>query len=444
MARPIVAIVGRPNVGKSTLFNRLAGKRIAIVEDTPGITRDRLYADAEWRNREFVVTDTGGIIFNEQDPLRLQVKRQAELAVEEADVIVMIVDVTEGITPTDEELAIQLRKTRKPVLVVANKADNPQLENEASEFYKLGLGEVRPISSVHGRGVAEVLDAILDNVAHIPAEEEIPEDALKLAIIGRPNVGKSSILNVILGEERSIVSSIPGTTRDAIDTVFERNGDQFALIDTAGIRRAGKIQGSIEYYTVLRAIRAIERSDVALLVVDAGDGVTDGDKRVGGYAHQAGKGCVIVVNKWDLRRQGENRTTIKDFTTHLRKEMLFLSYAPVVYASALEGKGIAEILDTAKDVAENCALRIATGELNRIIGNAVDAKPRTEKGRAFKVKYATMVSVKPPTILLFVNDPDMFHFSYRRYLENQIRKTYGYEGSPIRIVAKTAEKEKSE
>ncbi|MDO8585738.1 MAG: ribosome biogenesis GTPase Der [Armatimonadota bacterium] len=444
MGRPIVAIVGRPNVGKSTLFNRLAGKRIAIVEDIPGITRDRLYADAEWRERGFVVTDTGGIIFNEQDPLKLQVKRQAELAMDEADVIVMIVDVTEGVTPTDEELAVHLRKTRKPVLLAANKADNVKLESEAAEFYSLGLGEVRPVSSLHGRGVAELLDAILDNIQHLPAEEEIPEEAIKLAIIGRPNVGKSSILNAILGEERSIVSSIPGTTRDTIDTVFQRDEDQFALIDTAGIRRAGKIQGSIEYYTVLRAIRAIERSEVALLIVDAADGVTDGDKRVGGYAHQAGKGCVIVVNKWDLRRQGERRTTIRDFTTHVRKEMQFLSYAPVAFASALEGKGISEILDTAKDVAENCALRISTGELNRIIGDAVDARPRTEKGRAFKVKYATMVSVKPPTILLFVNDPDMFHFSYRRYLENQIRKTYSYEGSPIRIIAKTADKEKPE
>lgn len=444
MGRPIVAIVGRPNVGKSALFNRLAGKRIAIVEDTPGITRDRLYADAEWRDREFIATDTGGIIFNEQDPLTVQVKGQAELAMEEADVIVMVADVSEGVTSTDEDLAGHLRKTKKPVLLAANKADNSRLEQESAEFYSLGLGDVHPISALHGRGVAELLDSIWDSIPAAPTEEEVPEDAIKLAIIGRPNVGKSSILNAILGEERSIVSSIPGTTRDAVDTLFRRDDDTFALIDTAGIRRAGKIQGSIEYYTVLRAIRAIERSDVALLIIDAADGVTDGDKRVGGYAHQAGKGCVIVINKWDLRRQGENRTSIKDFTKLARKELQFLSYAPMVFTSALHGQGISEILDTAKDVADSCAQRIATGELNRLISDAVDARPRTEKGRAFKVKYATMVSVKPPTILLFVNDPEMLHFSYRRYLENRLRETYGYEGSPIRIIAKSADKEKQE
>lgn len=444
MARPIVAIVGRPNVGKSTLFNRLAGKRIAIVEDTPGITRDRLYADAEWNNREFVITDTGGILFNETDPLTLQVKGQAELAMDEADVIVMIVDATDGVTPTDVELATQLRKSRKPVLLAANKVDNRILEQEATEFYALGLGEPYPISSVHGRGIAEALDAILESVSHIPEEEEIPEDAIKLAIIGRPNVGKSSILNAILGEYRSIVSNIPGTTRDSIDTVFERDEDKFALIDTAGIRRAGKIQGSIEYYTVLRAVRSIERSDISLLIIDASAGVIEGDKRVGGYAHEAGKGCVIVVNKWDLRRTGEDKMSMKDFTALVRKEMSYLAYAPIVFASALHKQGIPEILDTAKDVGENCALRIPTGELNRLISDAVDAHPRTEKGKAFKVKYATMVSVRPPKILLFVNDPDMFHFSYCRYLENQIRKTYGYEGTPIRIEARNVEKEKAE
>ncbi|MDO8683875.1 MAG: ribosome biogenesis GTPase Der [Armatimonadota bacterium] len=442
MGRPIIAIVGRPNVGKSTLFNRLAGNRIAIVDDAPGITRDRLYADAEWQNREFVITDTGGILFNESDPLTLQVKRQAELAMEEADVIVMITDATDGVTSTDEELAEMLRRTQKPVLLAVNKVDNKRLEQEAHEFYSLGLGEIYRISSIHGSGVAELLDAVQEHFSKIPEEEEIPEEAVKLAIIGRPNVGKSSILNAILGEDRSIVSSIPGTTRDSIDTVFERGEDKFALIDTAGIRRAGKIQGSIEYYTVLRAIRAIERSDVALLIIDAGDGLMDGDKRVGGYAHQAGKGCVVVVNKWDLRRAGENRLSVKNFTLELRKETPFLSYAPIVFASALRGEGISEILDTAKDVADSCALRISTGELNRIISDAVDNHPYMEKGQALKIKYATMVSVKPPTILLFVNNPDMFHFSYQRYLDNQIRKTYGYEGTPLRIIAKKVEKEK--
>jgi len=443
MARPIVAIVGRPNVGKSTLFNRLAGKRIAIVEDTPGITRDRLYADAEWSDREFVVTDTGGIIFSEEDPLKVQVRRQAELAMEEADVIVMMADVTEGVTPTDVDLADVLRKARKPILLAINKADNRRLEQEASEFYSLGLGEVYAISSIHGQGVGDLLDALVERVPSI-LEEEIPEEAVKLAIIGRPNVGKSSVLNAILGEERSIVSAIPGTTRDAIDTVFERDGEKYALIDTAGIRRAGKIQGSVEYYTVLRAIRAIERSDVTLLIVDAGDGLTDGDKRVGGYSHQAGKGCVIVVNKWDLRRTGESRMSVREFTATIRKETPFLDYAPVVFVSAKYNEGIGEIIDTANDVADNCALRIPTGELNRIIHEAADARARTEKGRMFKIKYATMTGVKPPTVILFVNDPGMLHFSYRRYLENQIRKVYGYEGTPIRIIARAADKEKDQ
>jgi len=444
MSRPIVAIVGRPNVGKSTLFNRLVGKRIAIVEDTPGVTRDRLYADAEWRDREIVVTDTGGMVFNEEDPLKIQVRQQAELAMEEADVILMLVDAAEGLAPADHDLADQLRKTKTPVFLVANKVDNARLEQESAEFYTLGMGQVYPVSSLHGRGVAELLDAVIEAIPTWPEEQEIPEEAVKLAIIGRPNVGKSSILNAILGEDRSIVSSAPGTTRDTIDTLFQRDGDQFALIDTAGIRRAGKIQGSIEYYTVLRAIRAIERCDVALVIMDAADGVMDGDKRVGGYANQAGRGCVVVVNKWDLRRQGEERMSMKEFTALVRKETPFLDYAPIVFASAKLNQGISEILDTAKDVAENCAMRIPTGELNRIIRDAVDAHPHSEKGRAFKVKYATMAKVKPPTIMLFVNDPEMFHFSYRRYLENQIRKTYGYEGAPLKIIAKKTETEKSE
>lgn len=437
MDRPIVAIVGRPNVGKSTLFNRIVGQRIAIVEDVPGITRDRLYAEAEWRDRQFVVTDTGGLLFNETDPLRVQVAQQAQLAMDEADVILFLVDAKEGLTGADQSLADELRKPRVPVLLVANKVDNERLEQESAEFYRLGLGEVHPVSAIHGRGLAELLDAVFDAFPPGTGEEEYPSDAIRLAIVGRPNVGKSSVLNAILGEERVIVSSTPGTTRDAIDTLFNRDGQDLVLVDTAGIRRAGKIQGSIEYYTVLRAIRALERSDVALLVVDAADGVTDGDKRVGGYTHQAGRGCVILVNKWDLVK---GKVSYREFTEGIRREMAFLDYAPVAFASAKERWGISEAVDTAIEVASNRALRISTGELNRIVQEAVDTHPITHKGRQLKIKYVTMPTVKPPTVVLFVNDPDLLHFSYRRYLENQIRKTYGYEGSPIRVVARRAEK----
>lgn len=442
MDRPIVAIVGRPNVGKSTLFNRIVGQRLAIVEDVPGITRDRLYAEAEWRGRQFVVTDTGGILFNETDPLTVQVSQQAQLAMDEADVILFVVDATDGITGTDQSLADELRKTTVPVILIANKVDNEKLEQESAEFYQLGIGDVYPVSSVHGRGLADALDTVIDAMKAASAEEAFPSEAIRLSIVGRPNVGKSSIVNAILGEERVIVSNIPGTTRDAIDTLFVHGGEdgqEIVLIDTAGIRRAGKIQGSVEYYTVLRAVRALERSDVAMLVIDAGDGVIDGDKRVGSYIHQAGRGCVIVANKWDLQK---GKTSYKEFTAHVRKEMAFLDYAPVVFVSATHGWGLSAAVDTSIEVAANHALRIPTGEMNRIIQDAVDDNPLVRKGRQLKVKYATMPAVKPPTIILFVNDTELVHFSYIRYLENQIRKVYGYEGTPLRIIPRKVEKGK--
>jgi GTP-binding protein len=439
MDRPIIAVVGRPNVGKSTLFNRIVGHRIAIVEDVPGITRDRLYAEAEWRGRQFVLTDTGGILFNETDPLTVQVAQQAQLAMEEADVIVMVVDATDGVTGTDVTLADELRKTKVPVVVVANKVDNEKVELESSEFYQLGLGEVYPVSSIHGRGLGDALDAVLDSMPAISESEVYPSDAIRLTIVGRPNVGKSSILNAIIGEERVIVSEIPGTTRDAIDTVFQHGEQDIVLIDTAGIRRAGKIQGSVEYYTVLRAVRALERSDVGLLVIDAASGVLDGDKRVGGFIQQAGRACAIIVNKWDLVK---GKIGYKAFTEHVRKEMPFLSYAPIVFTSATEGWGVSEIVPVAVEIASNHAMRISTGELNRIIQDAVDAHPISHKGRQLRIRYTTMPVVRPPTVILFVNDPDLVHFSYTRYLENQLRKVYGYEGTPIRIFARKPEKGK--
>ncbi len=438
MDKPLVAIVGRPNVGKSTLFNRVVGQRIAIVEDTPGITRDRIYAEAEWNGREFVMVDTGGILLNEQDPLKAEVTLQAQAALDEADVILFMVDVVVGVTPADQEIADRLRGAKKPVLVVSNKADNDRRDEESMDFHALGIGGIYPVSSLNGRSVADLLDAVVRALPEEPGDEGYPEDAIRLAIIGRPNVGKSSLLNAILGEKRVIVSDIPGTTRDAVDTLLTRGDDHLVLIDTAGIRRAGKVQGTVEYYTVLRAVRAMERADVALIVIDAYDGLRDGDKRVAGFAHEAGRACVIVVNKWDLR--GED--SMKDFSEEIRRQTAFLDYAPIVFVSALEGTGIPSVIDTALDAASNHAMRIPTGELNRIVQEAVDAHPYSRKGRDLKIRYATMTEVKPPTIIVFVNDTGLAHVSYQRYIENRIRKEYSYEGTPLRIVFRQAKKER--
>ncbi|HEY3297392.1 MAG TPA: ribosome biogenesis GTPase Der [Armatimonadota bacterium] len=436
MSNPIVAIVGRPNVGKSTLFNRLVGKRIAIVEDTPGITRDRLYAEAEWIGRSFMLVDTGGMLLNETDPIAVQVRIQAEVAMEEADVIVLIADGTQGVTPTDIDVANLLRRTKKPVLLAVNKIENMKQERDAVEFYSLGLGDINPISSIQGHGVADLLDKIVQALP--PSQhEEYPEDAIRIAIVGRPNVGKSSMLNAIVKEERAIVSEVAGTTRDAVDSLFIHEEQNVVLVDTAGIRRAGKVQHSVEYYSVLRAMQAIERADVALLLIDASEGLADGDKRVGGYAHEAGRGVVIVVNKWD-KMKGTG-ITMKKFAQDIRDQMPFMHYAPIVFASAKNVKGVKEILDSAIMAAQSHALRLPTGEINRLIHDAVDLHPLNQKGKQFKVYYATMPTVKPPTVVIFTNDPNMLHFSYQRYLENEIRKQYPYEGTPMRIFARKAE-----
>ena len=438
MDKPLVAIVGRPNVGKSTLFNRIIGKRIAIVEDTAGITRDRIYAEAEWNGREFVVIDTGGILLNESDPLRAEVTVQAQVALDEADVVLLMVDAAAGITAADEEIADKLRGAKKPVLVVANKADNESRDQDALEFYSLGLGDIHCVSSLGGRAVGDLLDVIVDALPEEGTLSAYPADAIRVAVVGRPNVGKSSLVNAFLGERRVIVSEIPGTTRDAVDTVLTRGDDTFVLIDTAGIRRSGKIQGSVEYYTVLRAVRAMERADVALIVIDGADGLRDGDKRVAGFARDAGRACVLVVNKWD--QCGEQ--SMQEVSEHIRRQVPFLDYAPVVFTSAVEGTGIPALLDTSMQVAANHAMRIPTGELNDIIHNAADDRPYARKGRELRIRYATMAGVKPPTIIVFVNDVRLAHFSYRRYLENQIRERYSYEGVPIRLFFRQAKKER--
>jgi len=439
MDKPLVAIVGRPNVGKSTLFNRIVGRRIAIVEDEAGITRDRIYAEADWNAREFVMIDTGGILLNTPDPLRAEVTVQAQVAMDEADVILFMADAVDGVTPADEEIADRLRASTKPVIVVANKSDNEVRDQDSTEFFALGLGEPFPVSSLNGRSVADLLDEVVRKLPEEGDQSLYPEDAIKIAIIGRPNVGKSSLVNAILGEKRVIVSEIPGTTRDAIDTVFERGDNTVVLVDTAGIRKAGKIQGSIEYYTVLRAVRAMERADVAMIVIDAKDGLKDGDKRVAGFADEAGRACVLVVNKWDLVAAEED---MREFAQEVLREVPFLSYAPLVFTSAVTGMGVMDAVDTALDAAANHAMRISTGELNRILQDAVDKHPYSRKGRDLRIRYATMTEVKPPTIVIFVNDPDLAHFSYIRYLENSIRREYSYEGTPIKLILRKARKER--
>ncbi|HEY3267117.1 MAG TPA: ribosome biogenesis GTPase Der [Armatimonadota bacterium] len=429
MAKPTVAVVGRPNVGKSTLFNRIIGERVAIVEDTPGVTRDRIYANVEWNGRPFAIVDTGGIVPGGELYIQDEIYQQARTAVAEADVVIFVVDALEGPTPIDYEVADVMRRSSEHVILAVNKVDSARREDESVEFYGLGLGDVHPISALNGRDVADLLDEV---VKRFPADDELAEeeeDSIRVALVGRPNVGKSSLLNAMLGENRAIVSAVPGTTRDAVDTAITVGEDKYVLVDTAGIRRAGKVQGTVEYYMVLRAQRAIERADVTALIIDANEGVTDGDARVGGLSNDAGRACVIVVNKWDL----VHATQMHKFAQDVKEKLPFLEYAPVIFTSALTGRGVKDLLPTIKTVADNHAMRVSTAEINRVIGEAVDARPYGRRGKDLKVRYATQVSVKPPTVAVMVNNPTLSHSSYDRYLVNKLRESFGFVGTPIRL-----------
>ncbi|WP_440895741.1 ribosome biogenesis GTPase Der [Amphibacillus sp. Q70] len=433
MRKSVVAIVGRPNVGKSTIFNRLVGERISIVDDIPGVTRDRIYSKVEWLTTEFNLIDTGGIELGDE-PLLVQMREQADIAINEADVIIFIVNGRDGITAADEEVAKILYKSNKPVVLAVNKVDNPEMREEIYEFYSLGFGEPYPISGTHGLGLGDMLDQVL----HLfPKFEEDPadDDALYFSVIGRPNVGKSSLVNAILQQDRVIVSNIAGTTRDAIDSPFVFDGQDFVIIDTAGMRKRGKIYESTERYSILRALKAIERSDVVLALIDAETGIIEQDKKIAGYAHQYGKAVVIVVNKWDTI--DSDHKAMKKFEDQIRAHFLFLDYAPIVFLSALTSKRIHTLMPKVRLVSENHAKRIETSILNDVIMDAVALNPTpTINGRRLKILYATQVAVKPPTFVVFVNDPELMHFSYQRFLENRIREAFGFEGTPIKIFAR--------
>ena len=434
MGKPIVAIVGRPNVGKSTLFNIFANSRISIVEDTPGVTRDRLYADTEWLDNEFMMVDTGGIEIMNTDKIAVSIRQQAQIAIAEADVILFVCDARAGITHEDAEVAKMLRQSKKPIVLAINKADSPKQEMEIFEFYNLGIGEPIPVSAANHLGLGDLLDAVVEKFPETSAYgEDGNEDEIKVALIGRPNVGKSSIFNTLVGEERSIVSDVAGTTRDAIDTPVIREGQKFLFIDTAGMRRKARIDEPIEKYSIIRSLRAVDRSDVVLMVIDAIDGVTEQDKKIAGYAHEAGKGIVLVVNKWDLYDK-DNTSTLR-YTENLRRELVFMQYAPVVFVSAMTKQRIHRLPEVIHYVAEQNAMRISTSVLNQVVEDAIAINPQpTEKGQRLKILYATQVKIKPPTFVIFVNEPEIMHFSYQRYLENKLREAFGFEGTPLQMI----------
>lgn len=434
MAIPVVAIVGRPNVGKSTIFNRIIGDRVAIVEDKPGITRDRIYGTGDWNGKTFSVIDTGGIEVDGEDTIIRSIRAQAEMAIEESDVIIFMVDGKAGLTPPDSEVAELLYRSHKPVILAVNKVDNMQRVDNIYEFYSLGFGDPIAISGSHGIGMGDLLDAVVEKLPE-GQEEEYGEDVIKVALIGRPNVGKSSLINAMLGEERVIVSEIAGTTRDAIDTPFEKDGQKYVLIDTAGMRKRGKVYEATEKYSVMRAIKAIERADVVLIVLNVEEGIIEQDKHIAGYAHEAGRASIFVVNKWDAVEKDTN--TMQQFKQKIRDHFLFMSYAPITFVSAKTKQRLQTILPLVNAVAEQHSLRIKTHVLNDVITDAVAiTSPPSDKGKRLRINYVTQVAVKPPTFVLFVNEPELLHFSYARYLENKIRDAFQFEGTPIRLIAR--------
>ena len=435
MAKPIVAIVGRPNVGKSTLFNRIAGQRISIVEDTPGVTRDRIYADAEWLNHSFTLIDTGGLEPESDDMMLKNMYSQAEIAIESADVIIFVADVKTGMVDADMQVANILRKSKKPVVLAVNKMDDlAKYGMDIYEFYQLGLGEPFGVSAGQMLGIGDLLDEV---IKHFPEDKdgEDDDDTIKVAIIGKPNVGKSSLINRILGEERVIVSDVAGTTRDAIDSPYEYNGQKYVFIDTAGMRRKSKIKENIEKYSIIRAVAAVERADVCIMMINAEEGITDQDTKVAGIAHEAGKAVIIAVNKWD-KIEKDNKTMNK-FVKDIETEFKYLSYAPTIFISAATGQRVTKLFDLINMVHENNTMRVATGILNDVLIEAMAMnQPPAEKGRPLKIYYMTQVSVKPPTFVLFVNDTELLHFSYKRYIENQLREAFGFKGTPIHFIAR--------
>ncbi|WP_455661239.1 ribosome biogenesis GTPase Der [Pradoshia sp.] len=433
MPKPTVAIVGRPNVGKSTIFNRIVGERISIVEDVAGVTRDRIYSSGEWLNHEFNIIDTGGIDIGDE-PFLEQIRQQAEIAIDEADVIILMTSGREGLTSADEEVAKILYRSKKPVVVAVNKVDNFEMRDQIYDFFALGFGDPVPISGSHGMGLGDLLDEVVKNFP-VRDESDYDDDVIKFSLIGRPNVGKSSLVNAILGEERVIVSNIAGTTRDAVDSPYKYNGEDYVIIDTAGMRKKGKVYESTEKYSVLRALRAIERSDVVLVVLDGEEGIIEQDKKIAGYAHQAGRAVVIVVNKWDAVEKDDK--TMKRFEEKIRVEFQFLDYAPIVFLSAKTKRRIHTLLPMINMASENHARRVPTNVLNDVIMDAVAMNPTpTHNGKRLKIFYVTQVAVKPPTFVVFVNDPELMHFSYERFLENKIREAFGFEGTPIKIFSR--------
>jgi GTP-binding protein len=433
MTRPVVAIIGRQNVGKSTLLNRLAGKQIAIIEDLPGTTRDRVLATITWQDTEFTLVDTGGLEFQPDTTIARGINEQINTAINDADVIIFMVDVRDGVTPADQDIAGTLRRTSKPVILAANKADNNKLETGALEFYELGMGEPLAISAHHGRGTADLLDRIVELLPWQPPEET-GADSMKLAIVGRPNVGKSALLNALLGEQRVIVDDTPGTTRDAIDTILDYNGQNMLLIDTAGIKRRGRQGKGVDKYSVIRSLRAIERADIALLVVDASEPFTAQDVHIGGYIRQMAKGIVIIVNKWDLVSDKDK----SEWNSYIRSQLNFMAYAPVLYTSAKTGQGVNKIMPQAYAVYQERLKRLSTATVNNVVQQAAAAHNLPRKGRKrLKILYATQAEVNPPTFVFFINDKQLIHFSYQRYLENKLRETFGFTGTPLRLVFKT-------